>query len=152
MTAALDWISNFLYAAILAGVPLLFGTLGEILTEKAGNINLGVEGMMYMGAVFGFMGAYYLDSAIATLLFAFLGGLGGALVLCLPHRYLKGKPERCRAYLDHLRHWPGKPAGHQYDQRLRFRRCHGFRRHEGLFPSHGHGRVDSHSLSRQATV
>lgn len=80
MTAALDWISNFLYAAILAGVPLLFGTLGEILTEKAGNINLGVEGMMYMGAVFGFMGAYYLDSAIATLLFAFLGGLGGALV------------------------------------------------------------------------
>ena len=57
MTAALDWISNFLYAAILAGVPLLFGTLGEILTEKAGNINLGVEGMMYMGAVFGFMGA-----------------------------------------------------------------------------------------------
>lgn len=80
MTAALDWISNFLYAAILAGVPLLFGTLGEILTEKAGNINLGVEGMMYTGAVFGFMGAYYLDSAIATLLFAFLGGLGGALV------------------------------------------------------------------------
>lgn len=80
MTATLDWISNFLYAAILAGVPLLFGTLGEILTEKAGNINLGVEGMMYMGAVFGFMGAYYLDSAIATLLFAFLGGLGGALV------------------------------------------------------------------------
>ena len=80
MTAALDWISNFLYAAILAGVPLLFGTLGEILTEKAGNVNLGVEGMMYMGAVFGFMGAYYLDSAIATLLFAFLGGLGGALV------------------------------------------------------------------------
>lgn len=48
MIAVLDWISNFLYAAILAGVPLLFGTLGEILTEKAGNVNLGVEGMMYM--------------------------------------------------------------------------------------------------------
>ena len=79
MIAALDWISNFLYAAILAGVPLLFGTLGEILTEKAGNVNLGVEGMMYMGAVFGFMGAYYLDNAIAALLFAFLGGLAGAL-------------------------------------------------------------------------
>lgn len=79
MIAVLDWISNFLYAAILAGVPLLFGTLGEILTEKAGNVNLGVEGMMYMGAVFGFMGAYYLDSAVAALLFAFLGGLAGAL-------------------------------------------------------------------------
>ena len=38
MTAALEWLTNFLYAAILAGVPLLFGTLGEILTEKAGNL------------------------------------------------------------------------------------------------------------------
>ena len=36
----------FLYAAILASVPLLYGTLGEILIEKAGNLNLGVEGMM----------------------------------------------------------------------------------------------------------
>lgn len=80
MTGALDWLCNFLYAAMLAGVPLLYGTLGEILTEKAGNVNLGVEGMMYMGAVFGFMGAYYLDSVLAALLFAFLGGLGGALI------------------------------------------------------------------------
>ena len=80
MTAALDWICNFPSPAILAGVPLLYGTLGEILTEKAGNVNLGVEGMMYMGAVFGFMGAYYLDSAAAALAFAFLGGLVGALV------------------------------------------------------------------------
>ena len=80
MNEALSYVSSFIYAAVLAGTPLLFGTLGEIITEKAGNLNLGVEGMMYMGAVFGFMGAYYLDSAIATLLFAFLGGLGGALV------------------------------------------------------------------------
>lgn len=80
MSTALDWICNFLYAAMLAGVPLLFGTLGEILTEKAGNVNLGVEGMMYMGAVFGFMGAYYLDNLLAALVFAFLGGLSGALM------------------------------------------------------------------------
>ena len=80
MSAALDWVSTFLYAAILAGVPLLFGTLGEILTEKAGNVNLGVEGMMYMGAVFGFMGGYYLDSVPLVLLLAFLGGMAGAAV------------------------------------------------------------------------
>ncbi len=80
MTAVLDWLSNFLYAAILAGVPLLFGTLGEILTEKAGNMNLGVEGMMYMGAVFGFMGGYYCDSVTAAILLAFLGGLLGAAI------------------------------------------------------------------------
>ena len=37
---------SFLVAAVAAGAPLLFGTLGEILTEKSGNLNLGVEGMM----------------------------------------------------------------------------------------------------------
>ena len=42
-----------LSAAVLNGTPLLFGTLGEILSEKAGNLNLGVEGMMYMGGVAG---------------------------------------------------------------------------------------------------
>ena len=46
----MDALISFLYAAILAGVPLLYGTLGEILTERSGNLNLGVEGMMYMGA------------------------------------------------------------------------------------------------------
>ena len=48
----------FLYAAILASVPLLYGTLGEILIEKAGNLNLGVEGMMYLGAIMGFLGSF----------------------------------------------------------------------------------------------
>jgi len=80
MIAALDWTTNFLYAAILAGVPLLYGTLGEIITEKSGHINLGVEGMMYMGAVFGFMGGYYLDSVPLVFLFAILGGMLGAAI------------------------------------------------------------------------
>ncbi len=39
---------NFLHAALLAA-RLMFGTLGEILTEKSGNLNLGVEGMMSIG-------------------------------------------------------------------------------------------------------
>ena len=47
-------IINFLFAAIKAGTPLLFGTTGEIVTQKAGNLNLGVEGMMYRGAFTGF--------------------------------------------------------------------------------------------------
>ncbi len=80
MSVALDWLSTFLYAAILAGVPLLFGTLGEIITEKAGHVNLGVEGMMYMGAVLGFMGGYYLDSVAMVLLLALVGGMAGAAV------------------------------------------------------------------------
>ena len=39
--------------AIVQGIPLLFGANGEILTEKTGNLNLGVPGMMYMGGVGG---------------------------------------------------------------------------------------------------
>lgn len=54
---------SFVIAAVAAGAPLLFGTLGELLTEKSGNLNLGVEGMMYMGGVAGLAGAYYYEQA-----------------------------------------------------------------------------------------
>ena len=70
----------FLYAAILASIPLLYGTLGEILIEKSGNLNLGVEGMMYLGAIFGFLGGFMFDSAAAALIFAFLAGMTGAAI------------------------------------------------------------------------
>lgn len=76
-------IVNFLYASILAGVPLLLGTIGEILTQKSGNINLGVEGMMYLGAISGFYGAYALDSIVLSVLFGFVGGMLGALIYAL---------------------------------------------------------------------
>ena len=59
-------LAGFLTAAVLAGVPLLFGTLGEILTEKSGNLNLGVEGMMFMGAVGGLAGPYFYEQAGGT--------------------------------------------------------------------------------------
>lgn len=80
MNGAVGYVSNFMYAAILASVPLLFGTLGEIITERAGNLNLGVEGMMYMGAVMGFVGGYTMGSVPIALLFAFLAGAAGALI------------------------------------------------------------------------
>ena len=57
---------NFLVASILAATPLLLGTLGEILAEKSGNLNLGVEGMMFMGGVAGLAGAYYYEQAAAN--------------------------------------------------------------------------------------
>ena len=40
---------TFFQKAVTQGVPLLFGATGEILTEKAGNLNLGIPGIMYMG-------------------------------------------------------------------------------------------------------
>ena len=78
-------------AAVLNGTPLLFGTVGEVLSEKAGNLNLGVEGMMYMGGALGLGAAYYYEQAAGAgasgpvavavaLLFAFLAGAVGALI------------------------------------------------------------------------
>ena len=57
----MDNFINIFNAAVLAGTPLLFGTLGEILSEKAGNLNLGVEGMMFMGAIGGLASVFLLE-------------------------------------------------------------------------------------------
>lgn len=73
-------IITFLIAAIKAGTPLLFGTTGEIVTERSGNLNLGVEGMMYMGAFAGFYVGYKTGSLLLAILGAFLAGVGGALI------------------------------------------------------------------------
>lgn len=80
MSSFYDQALAFLYAAILAAVPLLYGTLGEILTEKSGNINLGVEGMMYLGAIAGFAVGYATSSPLLTLLAGFLAGALGAAI------------------------------------------------------------------------
>ena len=57
---------NFFTAGILAAAPLLFGLLGELLTEKSGNLNLGVEGMMFMGGIAGISGVYFYEKAGGT--------------------------------------------------------------------------------------
>ena len=62
----LNTLNGLFIAAVLAGTPLLLGALGEILTEKSGNLNLGVEGMMFMGGVAGLAGAYYYEQAAAN--------------------------------------------------------------------------------------
>lgn len=75
---------SFLAAAIGAATPLLFATIGEIYTEKAGNLNLGVEGMMIMGAVIGFGTGYVTGNPALALLGALLAGaLGGAIYALL---------------------------------------------------------------------
>ncbi len=61
----MDTFLSFIVAAVLASTPLLLGTLGEILTEKSGHLNLGVEGMMFMGGVAGLAGTYYYEQAVA---------------------------------------------------------------------------------------
>lgn len=70
----------FLTAAIKAGTPLLLATLGETITEKSGNLNLGVEGMMLMGAVFGFQAGLLTGNPLLAVLAATAAGAAGALV------------------------------------------------------------------------
>ena len=51
--------------AVVQGVPLLYGSTGEILTEKSGNLNLGIPGVMYVGAISGVIGAFYYEQSLA---------------------------------------------------------------------------------------
>lgn len=72
-------ISTF-SGAIRAGTPLLFATLGEILAERSGVLNLGLEGMMLMGAFTGFSVSYMTGNLWLAVLAAILvGGLMAAL-------------------------------------------------------------------------
>ncbi|SKA77357.1 nucleoside ABC transporter membrane protein [Caloramator quimbayensis] len=73
-------MTSFLHATIIAGTPLFLSTLGEILNEKAGNLNLGVEGMMLMGAVAGFLAAKGTNNAFLAILCSILFGCIGALI------------------------------------------------------------------------
>lgn len=56
----------FIQKAIVQGMSILFGALGEILTEKSGNLNLGIPGIMYMGGIAGLMGAFFYEKAAET--------------------------------------------------------------------------------------
>lgn len=71
---------NFLYYSVRAGTPLLLGTTGEIITEKSGSLNLGVEGLMAMGAIGGYVVGCAANSLLLGILGAFFFGLLGALV------------------------------------------------------------------------
>ena len=67
--------------AILAGVPLMFGALGELVSERAGVLNIGLEGMMLMGAYAGFVGAYYGHDEWAGFGAGMVAGAAVALVM-----------------------------------------------------------------------
>lgn len=71
---------SFLTAAIAAGTPLLFATLGELITEKSGKLNLGVEGMMLLGAVAGFGVGFYSHNMVLALISAAIAGALGASI------------------------------------------------------------------------
>ncbi len=54
----------FLHRAIMQGIPLLYGSTGEIITEKSGNLNLGIPGIMYIGGMSGVIGAFLYEKSL----------------------------------------------------------------------------------------
>ena len=91
MGAVLTFLSTLFVFSVVNGTPLLYGTLGEILTEKSGNMNLGVEGILFMGGAAGLGGAFYYEKLaganaspfVALLLAVFFAFLAGALASLL---------------------------------------------------------------------
>ena len=87
-----DFIS-FIPRAVVQGIPLLFGATGETLTEKSGNLNLGIPGIMYVGAISGVIGAFFYEQSaggnmnpvlavVIPLLTCLLGSLLMGLIYC----------------------------------------------------------------------
>jgi len=75
-----SFLVSLLYGVVTAGVPLLLAGLGEQMSEKAGVLNVGIEGMMLFGAYAAFVAAWYTGS---FWLGFFAGGAGGAAVACI---------------------------------------------------------------------
>ncbi len=56
-------IATIIQRAVMQGIPLLFGSTGEILTEKSGQLNLGIPGIMYVGGISGVAGAFIYEQS-----------------------------------------------------------------------------------------
>ena len=88
---------SFFPRAVMQGIPLLFGSTGEILTEKSGNLNLGIPGIMYVGGISGVIGAFFYEqsipaggelSALPAILIPFACSLIGSLLMGLLYCFL----------------------------------------------------------------
>lgn len=72
--------SGFWIATLRMATPLIFGTMGEIICERSGVLNLGIEGIMTMGSMAGWMWAYKGGDLWTAVIFAgFVGGIFGFL-------------------------------------------------------------------------
>ena len=68
----------FIPRAVAQSVPLLFGCTGEIVTEKSGNLNLGLPGVMYVGAISGVIGSFFYENSVGS------GDVNAALAILIP--------------------------------------------------------------------
>ncbi len=90
----INTIFAFINAAIIQAIPLLFGATGEIITEKSGNLNLGIPGIMYMGGISGIIGGYIYEhstsspNALLCVMIPLLSSILGSLLLAFIYSFL----------------------------------------------------------------
>lgn len=94
---SISMLITFFQRAVVQGVPILFGSTGEILTEKSGNLNLGIPGIMYVGGISGVIGAFLYEEslpsradikALPAILIPILCCLLGSLIMGLIYCFL----------------------------------------------------------------
>ncbi len=90
-------VITFLQRAVMQGIPLLYGSTGEILTEKSGNLNLGIPGIMYVGGISGVIGAFLYENSLSSpseavgflaILIPLLSSILGSLIMGLIYCFL----------------------------------------------------------------
>ena len=68
----------FIPRAVQQGIPLLLGSTGETITEKSGNLNLGIPGVMYVGAISGVIGSFFYEQSVTS------DNMNGLLAVLIP--------------------------------------------------------------------
>ena len=90
----INTIASFITAAIIQSIPLLYGATGEIITEKSGNLNLGIPGIMYVGGISGIIGGYIYErtaadpNAFLCILIPLLSTIIGSALMALIYSFL----------------------------------------------------------------
>ncbi len=90
-------LAGFIQRAVMQGIPLLFGSTGEIITEKSGNLNLGIPGIMYVGGISGVIGAFIYEQSLPSpdalnpflaIMIPLLASILGSLIMGLIYSFL----------------------------------------------------------------
>ncbi len=74
----MSFLVSFIPRAVVQSIPLLYGATGETLTEKSGNLNLGIPGIMYVGSISGVIGAFLYEQSVGA------ANVNGFLAVAIP--------------------------------------------------------------------
>ena len=90
----MDSFVSLIQAAVVFGTVIMFGAVGETLTEKSGNLNLGVPGIMYLGAIASLTSTFFYENAvenpsmIVCVLIALVCGVAASMLGGLVYSFL----------------------------------------------------------------